>query len=115
MTPVQEVDVHTSKKVLYKGRLIQPYGSATYHAEIDLHDSEFQWPFSSRVSFHESFPDVQSAYERMLAWINGHSKVHTYPLEYVNNPCNCEFIKQPDQEAIVHKLGLSVPVRVNGA
>lgn len=114
MTPVQEVDIHTTRNVIYKAQVIHPYGGKSYYAEVDLHDAEFFRPFSSRVKFHQAFPTAQEAYEYMLSWVFTHAQVHAYPLQHIDNPCNCEFIDKTDQEAIVRRFSLTLPVLVNG-
>jgi hypothetical protein len=115
LIPLQEVDVHTSKNVFYKAQIIRPTGSSSFYAEVVLHDSEFQPPFSSSVTFRRQFQDEKAAYEQVISWVKGHTEKYGYPIDRINNPCNCEFIEIEDQKAIIGKLGLNVPVQKNGA
>lgn len=110
----QEVDVHTSKNVLYKAQIIRPTCSSAFYAEVVLHDSEFQPPFSSRATFLQQFQDEEAAYEHAISWVKEHAQKYGYPIDRINNPCNCEFIKIADQKVITERLGLNVPVQKNG-
>ena len=69
MVPLQEVDVHTTKNVLYKAQIIRPTGSSSFYAEVVLHDSEFQPPFSSSVTFRQQFQDEKAAYQQVISWL----------------------------------------------
>ena len=114
MIPLQEVDVHTTKNVLYKAQIIRPSGSSSFYAEVVLHDSEFQPPFSSSVTFRQQFQDEKAAYQQVISWVQEHAQKYDYPIERINNPCNCEFIEIEDQKMITARLGLNVMVQKNG-
>jgi len=100
--------------VFYKAQIIRPTGSSSFYAEVVLHDSEFQPPFSSSITFRQQFQDEKAAYEQAISWVKGHAEKYGYPIVRINNPCNCEFVEIEDQETIVTKLGLNVPVQKNG-
>jgi hypothetical protein len=115
LIPLQEVDVHTTKNVLYKVQIIRPTGSSSFYAEVVLHDSEFQPPFSSSVTFRQEFQNEKAAYEQAISWVKEHARKYGYPIEQINNPCNCEFIEIEDQKIITARLGLNVTVQKNGS
>ena len=115
MIPLQEVDVHTDKKVFYKVHLLAPNGVAPFFTEILVYDSDFDPPFQSNVSFHQQFNNASDAFNHALNWVNGYSAKHGYTINRVNNPCNCEFLSQQDQQVIVQSAGFKIQVQVNGA
>ncbi|QDX96293.1 hypothetical protein EGD00_02690 [Pectobacterium carotovorum subsp. carotovorum] len=115
MIPIQEVDIHTDKKVFYKLHLVAPTGAAPFSTEVLVYDSEFNPPFISRVTFHHQFQDSKAAFAHGLSWVEGYSKKHGYTVNRINNPCNCEFLSQADQQQSVQSVGLKIWVQVNGA
>ena len=115
MIPLQEVDIHTDKKVFYKVHLVAPTGAAPFFAEVLVYDSDFAPPFQSNVSFHQQFNTASDAFAHSLAWVNGYSTKNGYTINRINNPCNCEFLSQQDQQAVVKAAGLTPQVQVNGA
>jgi len=115
MVPVQEVDIHTDKKVFLKVHLVRPYGSSVYSAEVIVYDSEYNPPFSSIVSFPEKSQSAHDAYERALKWCREYAAKHSYKILRVNNPCNAEFLDKGTQQSILNKLNINVLVEVNGA
>lgn len=114
MIQLQEVDAHTDKKVFFKLHLVTPTGVAPFFVEILVYDSEFTPPFQSNVLFHQQFNGSKEAFEHGIRWVLNYSAKHEYAINRVNNPCNCEFLPQPDQQAIVNAAGLGLRVQVNG-
>ena len=115
MVPLQEVDIHTDKKVFYKVHLVAPTGAAPFFTEVLVYDSEFDPPFQSNVSFHQQFNGAKDAFTHALNWVKGYSTKHGYTIKRINNPCNCEFLSQQDRQATVQAAGFTIQVQVNGA
>lgn len=115
MIPLQEIDVQTDKNVFYKLHLVAPTGGVPFFIEVFIYDSEFVPPFQSNVSFRQQFADATAAFAHALKWVKGYSATHGYNLSCINNPCNCEFLSQQEQQAIVNAAGLTLNVQVNGA
>lgn len=115
MIPLQEVDIHTDKKVFYKVHLVAPTGAAPFFTEVLVYDSEFVPPFQSNVSFHQQFNTANDAFTHSLNWVKGYSAKHGYTINRINNPCNCEFLSQQNQQGIVNAVGITLQVQVNGA
>jgi hypothetical protein len=115
MIPLQDIDLHTDKQVFYKLHVIAPTGHAPFAAEVLVYDSEFDPAFASTVSFNQTFSDSRSAFAHAFNWINGYSTKHGYTINRINNPCNCEFVSQADQQSVVQAKGLALTVQVNGA
>lgn len=112
--PLQEIDIHTNKKVFYKLHLVAPSGFAPFFTEVIVYDSEFNPPFQSNVSFHQQFQDATAAFAHALNWVKGYSTKHCYTISRINNPCNCEFLLQADQQNVVQAAGFTLQVQVNG-
>jgi hypothetical protein len=115
MVPIQEVDIHTDKKVFYKLHIVAPTGAAPFFTEVLVYDSEFNPPFASTVTFHQQFQDANAAFSHALSWVAGYSKKHGYTVSRIDNPCNCEFLSQADQQKSVNNSGFTIQVQVNGA
>lgn len=115
MIPLQEVDIHTDKKVFYKVHLVAPTGVAPFFTEVLVYDSEFNPPFQSSVSFHQQFKDAGDAFTHALNWVKGYSAKQGYNIQRINNPCNCEFLSQLEQQTVVEAAGFVFQVQVNGA
>ena len=114
MIPLQEVDIHTDRKVFYKVHLVAPTGVAPFFTEVFVYDSEFQPPFQSSVSFHQQFNSAKDAFAHALNWTKSYSTTHAYIVNRINNPCGCEFLLKVDQQTVVQAAGLSLQVQVNG-
>lgn len=115
MIPLQEVDVHTDKKVFYKLHLVAPTGAAPFTAEVLVYDSEFNPAFASTVSFHQHFSSADDAFVHAINWVKGYSDAHGYTINRIDNPCNCEFLSQADQQQSIQRAGFTLQVQVNGA
>lgn len=113
MVPIQEVDFHTDKKVIYKLHIISPTGAAPFFTEVFVYDSEFNPPFASMVTFQQQFQDSKAAFTYVLYWVENYSKKQGYTVNRINNPCNCEFLSQADQQQSVQSAGLNIQVKVN--
>ena len=53
MIPIQEIDTHTDKQVLFNIHLVAPTAAASFSTEVLVYDSEFSPPFQSTVLFHQ--------------------------------------------------------------
>jgi hypothetical protein len=115
MVPIQEVDIHTDKNVFYKLHIVSPTGAAPFFIEVLVYDSEFNPPFASKVNFHQQFQDANAAFMHGFSWVSGYSKKHGYTVNRINNPYNCEFLSQTDQQKSVQNAGFTIQVQVNGA
>lgn len=115
MIPLQEVDIHTDKKVFFKLHLVAPTAAAPYSTEVLVYDAEFKPPFQSVVSFHQQFTTAKDAFTHALSWVKGYAAQHGYAINRINNPCNCEFLRQSEQQSIVNMVGITLQVQVNGA
>lgn len=87
-----------------------PAGTSPFFTEVLIYDSEISTPFEAKVSFRDSFELASDAFDHALKWVVAHAGVYKYPLKSINNPCNCEFLKEQDQQTIVDKLALGVSV-----
>ena len=69
------------------------------------------WVFNIRTV--ASFPEghFKAALEWTLNYLNQVDP--TDAVVDLHNPCNCPFIPQADQHAVVSGLGIKVPIRVN--
>lgn len=115
MTPMQEVEVHTSENVFYMLRIIPLSGEDSFLAEITLRDSEFVIPFTSDIKFPKPSPDAEAAFRQALTWTNTHASKHGYNITRINNPHNCEFIETSTQDNVLLMLGIkNIRVEVNG-
>lgn len=123
MIPVQDIDIHTDKAVFYKLHLVQPSsGSAfstgpssnPFSVEVLVYDSEFEPPYSSAIRFPQQFSKAEDAFEHGIIWVRGHTKVHSYAVNRINNPCNCEFLDKAGQATVLDRLGISPIHHVNG-
>lgn len=115
MIPLQEIDVHTNKKVLYKVHILAlTENTTTFFTEVLVYDSDFEIPFQSNVVLRENFDSAKGAFEHALNWIYAYSNKHGYTITRINNPCNCEFLSKSYQQEIVNKKSLQLQVQVNG-
>lgn len=114
MIPIQDIDVHTSEKVLFKLHLIAPSGSAPFLVEVLVYDSEFDSSCALQVPFDQQFQLSSDAFSHAFNWVKSYSAERGYSINFVNNPCNCEFLSQAEQQDLVAAAGLSLLVKVNG-
>ncbi len=115
MIPLQEIDIHTDKKVFYKVHLVAPTGAAPFFTEVLVYDSEFSPPFQPNVAFHQQFNSASDAFTHAINWVISYCSKHEYAINRINNPCNCEFLPQAEQQRIVKAAGLLLQVQMNGA
>jgi len=113
--PIQEVDVHTDAKVSFRMHLVRPGSDGPFFTQIFVNDAQFEIPFSSSVQFHQQFDTAKEAFNHGLSWVRKYCVVHSYNISCINNPCNCELLRKPDQESVANQLGIYSPVQVNGA
>ena len=115
MTPLQEIDIHTDQELFFKLHLISPTKTAPFFAEVIVYDSAFEPPYHSNVAFHKQFDEPEDAFAHALSWSQAYNNLRKASIERINNPCNCEFLEQHEQQQIVKAAGEKVSVEVNGS
>lgn len=115
MIPLQEIDIHTDKKVFYKVHLVAPTGTVPFFTEVLVYNSELSPPLQSNVAFHQQFNSASDAFTHAINWVIDYCSEHEYTVNRINNPCNCEFLPQTEQQHIVEAAGLLLQVQINGA
>lgn len=115
MIPIQDVEFQTDKNVFYKLHLVAHNGEAPFLIELFIYDSKFVSPFQPEKLSDRRFNDAKDAFAHALQWVTRYNAEHGYNLSSINNPCNCEFLSQQEQQAIVNAADLTLNVQVNGA
>jgi len=114
MIPLQEIVVHTDKNAFFQVHLVKPTDAAPFSIEVFVDDSELSPPFRSKLPLPpQQFTCATDAFEHALTLVMEYSAKHGYSITLINNPCNCEFLSEQEQQAVVEKAGLSLQVQVN--
>lgn len=127
MIPLQEIEISTDKNISYYAHIEAHSEGKYFISEVVIHCSLDPCKYSScghqfspllgspgELANCPKFNTAKDAFIYALKWIIGDCAENNYTIEYINNPCNCEFLSRENQLAIVNDAGLKIPIRVNG-
>lgn len=116
MVPIQEVDIYTDGDVFFKMQIVaRPTKGCTIFIEVLVNESESnRRPLPRLFTLDQEFQDSEAAFAYGLRWLIEYSTNHSYTITRINNPCNCEFLSQEQQQQLVQSAGLRIQIQVNG-
>ena len=112
MIPLQEIDIHTKNKGLFKVHLIK-WETAKFNCELaavkfhkDSSGDAVFGPFTEGTTAQEAFKNLLEKFEESLCAMANNDEI-----ESLDNPCNCEFVSKQEQESICQNR---FTIKVNG-
>lgn len=106
MTPVQEIEVSTSKGKF----VIEIENSKGFKFAVSPIDYPNDWMFENDKVFNS----VDECFKDVISGIKKYCDKNSIDIYDIDNPCNCELISADNQKSISQELNMFIPIKING-
>lgn len=108
---IQDIVISTNQNARLTISITQASQGA-FTNEINLNDPQLNIPHFP-LNIGGNYPSGSDAFEAAVSWVDGWLRTHGQTTTRIVNPCNCEYVLSPVQQAIVAKYGITTLIEVN--